>query len=65
MSLNLDDVVAQLEALKRLTVLQLLMARVPATYIAKALGIHPSATSRMLPAREIQKLAAERASETH
>lgn len=29
-------------------------------HIAKALGIHASAISRMLPVREIQKVAAKR-----
>jgi IS30 family transposase len=50
----------QLEELKRLTILQLLASGVQSAHVAKALGIHPSAISRMLPVREIQKVAAKR-----
>lgn len=50
----------QLEELKRLTMVQLLASGVQSAHIAKALGIHPSAISRMLPVREIQKVAAKR-----
>jgi IS30 family transposase len=50
----------QLEELKRLTIVQLLAAGVQRAHIAKALDIHPSAISRMLPVREIQKVAAQR-----
>ena len=47
----------QLEAIKRLAILQLLASGVQSTHIAKALGVHSSAISRMMPAREIKKLA--------
>lgn len=50
----------QLEELKRLTIVQLLASGVQSAHIAQALGIHPSAISRMLPVREIQKVAAKR-----
>jgi IS30 family transposase len=50
----------QLEELKRLTILQLLASGVQSAHIAKALGIHQSVISRMLPVREIQRAAAKR-----
>lgn len=50
----------QLEELKRLTIVQLLASGVQSAHIAKALDIHQSALSRMLPVREIQKVAAKR-----
>jgi IS30 family transposase len=50
----------QLDQLKRLTIVQLLASGVQSAHIAKALDIHPSAVSRMLPVREIQKVAAKR-----
>lgn len=56
---DLDRVVAQLETLKRLAILQLLASGVQATHIAKALNVHPSAISRMMPAREIKKLSSK------
>jgi hypothetical protein len=54
----------QLEELKRLIVLHLLASGVQSTHVGKALGIHPSGISRMLPVREIQNVAAKRAAET-
>jgi IS30 family transposase len=54
----------QLEELKRLMVVQLLASGVQSAHIAKALGIHASGLSRMLPVREIQKVAAKRGAET-
>lgn len=45
----------QLEELRRLMIVQLLASGVQSTHIAKALGIHPSGISRMVPVREIQK----------
>lgn len=50
----------QLEELKRLMIVQLLASGVQSAHIAKALGVHQSAISRMLPVREIQKGAAKR-----
>jgi IS30 family transposase len=57
---DLARISEQLEALKRLTIVQLLASGVQSAHIAKALDIHPSAISRMLPVREIQKVAAKR-----
>jgi IS30 family transposase len=59
-STELDRVVAQLDDLKRLAILQLLASGVQSGHIAKALGIHSSVISRMMPAREIKKLASKR-----
>jgi IS30 family transposase len=47
----------QLEELKRLIIVQLLASGVQSAHIAKALGIHASGISRIVPAREIQKVA--------
>lgn len=60
---DLDRVVAQLDDLKRLAILQLLTSGVQSGHIAKALGIHSSVISRMMPAREIKKLASKRSQE--
>lgn len=54
---ELAGIASQLDDLKRLTILQLLAMGVQSTHIAKALGIHSSAISRMAPVREIKKLA--------
>jgi IS30 family transposase len=59
---DLAQVSRQLEDLKRLAILQLLATGVQSSHIAKALGIHSSAISRMVPAREIKKLASGRPS---
>jgi IS30 family transposase len=53
----------QLEELKRLMIVQLLASGVQSAHVAKALGIHPSGISRMVPVREIQKVAAKRGAE--
>jgi IS30 family transposase len=50
----------QLDDLKRLAILQLLASGMQSAHIAKALGVHQSALSRMLPVRDIQKAAARR-----
>jgi IS30 family transposase len=57
---ELPRVIEQLEELKRLMIVQLLASGVQSAHIAKALGVHPSVISRMLPVREIQKVAAKR-----
>lgn len=44
-----------LEDLKRLTILQLIVAGVSATQIAKALGVDKSAVSRLVPARALKR----------
>lgn len=54
----------QLEELKRLMILQLLAAGVQGAHVARALGIHQSGLSRMLPVRDIQKAAARHAGES-
>jgi IS30 family transposase len=50
----------QLEELKRLMIVQLLASGVQSAHIAKALGMHPSGISRIVPAREVQKVASKR-----
>jgi IS30 family transposase len=50
----------QLEELKRLTILMLLASGVQSAHVARALGVHQSVLSRMLPVREIQRAAAKR-----
>jgi IS30 family transposase len=55
---NLDQLIRHLEDLKRLAILQLLISGVQGIYIAKALGVHSSAISRMLPARQLKKHSA-------
>lgn len=57
---ELERVIAQLDDLKRLAILQLLASGVQSGHIAKALGIHSSVISRMVPTREIKKLASKR-----
>lgn len=57
---ELAQIARQLEDLKRLAILQLLATGVQSSHIAKALGIHSSTISRMVPAREIKKLASGR-----
>jgi IS30 family transposase len=47
----------QLEELKRLMIVQLLASGVQSAHVANALGIHASGISRMVPVREIQKVA--------
>jgi IS30 family transposase len=54
----------QLEELKRLAIVQLLASGVQGTHIARALGIHPSGLSRMVPVRDIQKIASKRSGES-
>jgi IS30 family transposase len=49
----------QLEELKRLIIVSLLASGVQSAHIAKALGIHPSGISRIVPVREIQKVASK------
>ena len=60
---ELARISAQLEDMKRLMVVELLAAGVQGAHIAKALGVHPSVLSRMLPVRDIQKVAAKRNAE--
>ncbi len=53
-----DPVVQQLDHLKRLMMLQLVVSGVKAKDIAKVLGVTNSAISAIIPARTIQKLGA-------
>lgn len=54
---DLARISEQLEDLRRLMIVQLLASGVQSAHIAKTLGIHSSGISRIVPAREIQKLA--------
>lgn len=46
-----EPVARELEMIKKLLIMQLLIEDVPQRSIAKALGIDPAALSRMIPAR--------------
>jgi IS30 family transposase len=61
---ELARIAAQLEDLKRLAIMQLLVSGAQSAHIAKALKIDPSTISRMMPVREIQKRAGKRSQET-
>jgi hypothetical protein len=50
---HVDPVVDQLDQIKRLIMLQLLMSGVKATQIAKALGVNKSVISGIIPIRSI------------
>ena len=50
-----DPVVAELQAIKRLLILQLLSSGVSATHIAMSLGVDNAVISRLVPARAIKK----------
>lgn len=63
-SRELARISTQLDELKRLMIVNLLASGVQSAHIAKALGIHQSGLSRMLPVRDIQKAAAKRAAES-
>jgi predicted transcriptional regulator len=52
---SLDPIAKELDAIKRLLVLQLLTSGVQATEIARALGVDKSVVSRLVPARAIKK----------
>jgi hypothetical protein len=54
---ELVRIVAQLEDLKRLAIMQLLVSGAQSGHVVKALRIDPGAISRMMPVREIKKLA--------
>lgn len=57
---DLQRISAQLDDLKRLAIMQLLVQGAQSSHIAKVLGIGPSAISNMMPVRDIQKAAAPR-----
>jgi IS30 family transposase len=57
---DLKRISAQLDDLRRLAIMQLLVAGAQSSHIAETLGIDPSAISRMMPVRDIQKTATPR-----
>jgi hypothetical protein len=61
---ELAGIAAQLEEIKRLTIMQLLVSGAHSGHIAKVLKIDPATISRMMPVRDIQKHAAKRAQGT-
>jgi DNA-directed RNA polymerase specialized sigma24 family protein len=60
---DLKRISAQLDDLRRLAIMQLLVLGAQSSHIAEALGIGPSAISNMMPVRDIQKAAAPRRTE--
>ena len=50
-----DPVAAELDAIKRLLVLQLITSGIQAKDIAAALGVDQSVVSRLVPARKVKK----------
>ena len=52
-----DPVTKELDAIKRLLVLQLLTSGVQATAVAQAMGVAKSAVSKLVPARKVKKKA--------
>ncbi len=54
---DLGSVVAELDIIKRLLILQLMTSGVQTTDIAKAVGVAKSTISKLVPAREIKKLS--------
>lgn len=61
---ELARIVAQLEDLRRLAIMQLLVAGAQSSHIAKTLKITPGAVSKMMPVRGIQKHAAKQSQDT-
>ena len=55
-----DPVADELDAIKRLLVLQLITSGVQATHIASALGVDKSVVSRLVPARKVKKRSPKR-----
>jgi predicted transcriptional regulator len=49
-----DPLVIELDAIKRLLVLQLITSGVQANDIAAALGVHQSTVSRLIPTRKVK-----------
>lgn len=54
---DLGSVVAELDNIKRLLILQLITSGVQANDIAKALRVAKSTISKLVPAREVKKLS--------
>jgi hypothetical protein len=57
---DLARIAAQLEDIKRLAIMQLLVSGAQSGHIAKTLGIDASTISKMMPVRDIQKHTAKR-----
>ena len=55
-----NPVADELDAIKRLLVLQLITSGIQATHIASALGVDRSVVSRLVPARKVKKRATKR-----
>lgn len=55
-----NPVADELEAIKRLLVLQLITSGVQATHIASTLRVDRSVVSRLVPARKVKKQSAKR-----
>lgn len=53
-----DPIAKELDAIKRLLVLQLLTSGVQATDVARAMGVDKSVVSRLVPARRVKKKSA-------
>lgn len=58
---ELRRIASQLEDLKRLAIMQLLVSGAQGSHIAAALGVDPSVLSRMMPVRDIKKVASKQA----
>lgn len=56
---TVEPLVKELDAIKRLLVLQLLTSGVQGKDIARALGVDASAVSRLVPARRVRKKVAQ------
>ena len=50
-----DPVVKELEAIKKLLILQLVTSGVHSTTIARAMGVDVSVVSRLVPARRVKR----------
>ncbi len=55
-----DPVADELDAIKRLLVLQLITSGVQTTHIASSLGVDKSVISRLVPARRVKKRSGKR-----
>lgn len=59
-SAELRRISVQLDDLKRLAIMQLVVQGARSSHIAKVLGVDASVISRMMPVREIQKATVTR-----
>jgi hypothetical protein len=58
---ELARISAQLEDIKRLAIMQLLVSGTQSSHVAKTLRIDPATISKMMPVRDIQKHVAKQA----